>query len=704
MKKYSFLISVIMSLLPLSLLSIIYLDQISTLSDERINEIVNREVEITSKNLRDFLSERNANVEDWLNSSQLKIAFEFQRPEGLSKYLETLKNKYHAYEWIIVLDGENKIFAETDSFDNPTVGTGELLIKGNDKAITDLLKNNNLYVIGQAVVESLRNAKIKIIAKIKDETFTSFAQQMEDRLKTLKQLNFKVNYQAKGQGAQGKEILNTSQESQLCKSILDGSDILMCVSVSRISFSFLNIKNWIFLVVLPLGLIFLSFLILNKSFRVLVNPYYEILESLDGVTQGQYNKIKFISKLKELSLIERKYNDLVEKLKLEAENAKLKARAETLYQLSKQVSHDIRSPLTALNMMMSQLASIPEESRIIIRSAVNRINDIANHLLQKSKEDNKINQQSSRPSQAEPAVEDKKSVKVLLAPLIEMIISEKRIQVREKQNIEIESDISNGYGLFASMESLELKRIISNLLNNSVEAFLSERGKIKVSLQHLGEFAVILVEDNGRGIPEHVLSQLGNEGVTFGKEGTQSGTGLGLFHTIKKIKEFGGEVKIESTVGSGTKIYLLIPKAEPPSWFVEKLTLHPSGVVVTVDDDITIHQIWKERLDFGLLSKYNITHRSFTSALEFGQWINSLPEQEDNEAQLSKMIFLIDYEFLNQNTNGLELIERLRLTPNAILVTSRYEEELLLNRCQSLKVKVIPKPMATMIPIEVVKH
>ena len=158
-----------------------------------------------------------------------------------------------------------------------------------------------------------------------------------------------------------------------------------------------------------------------------------------------------------------------------------------------------------------------------------------------------------------------------------MIISEKRIQFREKQNIEIESDISNGYGLFASMESLELKRIISNLLNNSIEALLSERGKVKVSLQHLGEFAVILVEDNGRGIPEHVLSQLGNEGVTFGKESTQSGHGLGLFHAINKIKEFGGEVKIESNVGVGTKIYLLIPKVASPSWFVEKLTLPSNG-------------------------------------------------------------------------------------------------------------------------------
>lgn len=54
----------------------------------------------------------------------------------------------------------------------------------------------------------------------------------------------------------------------------------------------------------------------------------------------------------------------------------------------RQVSHDIRSPLSALTMLTDRLSSLPEESRILLRSSVNRINDIANQLLSRSKDSN----------------------------------------------------------------------------------------------------------------------------------------------------------------------------------------------------------------------------------------------------------------------------------------------------------------------------
>jgi signal transduction histidine kinase len=64
------------------------------------------------------------------------------------------------------------------------------------------------------------------------------------------------------------------------------------------------------------------------------------------------------------------------------ENVKLKAQ-ESLSLLSKQVAHDIRSPLTALNMTIGMLANVQESQRVILRSATNRIKDIANELLHK---------------------------------------------------------------------------------------------------------------------------------------------------------------------------------------------------------------------------------------------------------------------------------------------------------------------------------
>lgn len=50
-----------------------------------------------------------------------------------------------------------------------------------------------------------------------------------------------------------------------------------------------------------------------------------------------------------------------------------------------QVSHDIRSPLAALEMISGSINELPEEKRIIVRSAINRIRDIANSLLKENK-------------------------------------------------------------------------------------------------------------------------------------------------------------------------------------------------------------------------------------------------------------------------------------------------------------------------------
>ena len=56
-------------------------------------------------------------------------------------------------------------------------------------------------------------------------------------------------------------------------------------------------------------------------------------------------------------------------------------RVEAVNKLAKQVAHDIRSPLSALQIGVSSLKGIPEQSRVLIRSALDRIQDIANDLL-----------------------------------------------------------------------------------------------------------------------------------------------------------------------------------------------------------------------------------------------------------------------------------------------------------------------------------
>ncbi len=375
---------------------------------------------------------------------------------------------------------------------------------------------------------------------------------------------------------------------------------------------------------------------------------------------------------------------------------KEQAALETM-NLASQVSHDIRSPLAALNMTIANLKDIPEQQRITLRAASNRINDIANTLLTRAKEQKSDSSNSSSKAHTNTNAPMKLQVELLPA-ILDTIVSEKRVQYRDKIQVEIEADFKNAYGAFANINPTELSRVISNLINNSVEALPDAKGKFTLSVVKESNQVVIFAQDNGKGIPTHILAKLGQMGVSHGKEGTQSGSGLGVYHAKSTIEQFGGQFEIQSTPNVGTKIIMTLPLAPAPKWFVEKIKIAPQSQIISLDDDLSIHNVWKGRFQSLGFDQNEIQHLTFTSGIDFKDWVNNQPVSQSKNIQ--QRIYLVDYELLNQKQTGLDLIEELGIGSQSILVTSRYEELNIRERCEKLGVQLIPKGMAGLVPIE----
>lgn len=393
-----------------------------------------------------------------------------------------------------------------------------------------------------------------------------------------------------------------------------------------------------------------------------------------------------------------------------------KAESEALVKVASQVSHDIRSPLAALNMITRSLQDLPEDKRLIIRNSTQRINDIANDLLSMGKKITNSKNADTSISISNNTTECKKISKdiILLQALIDSIVSEKRIQYRDQMQIHILSDFKNSFSNFIIADSKELMRVLSNLINNSVEALANKAGDIIVSIDKNSKlvynnknkntdelsFVLISIKDNGKGIPPNILEKLGQPGFTHGKEGTQSGSGIGIYHAKKTIEELGGQFKISSQVGSGTEIQIYLPNAKAPLWFLETLKFPNGSQIISLDDDISIHQIWEGRLSSLNANFHQIKLNSFTSASEFKKYIHNCSANDLKNKLNSQYYYLIDYELLGQNTNGLKLIEDLGLKNNVTLVTSRYEELQIQNKCLQLGIKLLPKQLAGFVPIE----
>lgn len=373
-----------------------------------------------------------------------------------------------------------------------------------------------------------------------------------------------------------------------------------------------------------------------------------------------------------------------------------KQTAQMMQDIAKQVSHDIRSPLAALSMVVADLKDIPADRRLIIKNSAERINDIANTLLKKQSKQHEL--KSTRSSQ------DPEKILELnieyLPRIIENIVSEKRVQYRELQNVQIELDDSSAYDLFAKVDTTEIQRVISNLVNNSIEAFQGRAGLVTVQLKKNQSTAIITIVDNGHGIPKEIINKLGEKGFSHGKAHSNSGSGLGLFHAKQVIQQMNGQLSISSQEGHGTQISIELPVSAPPNWFKSELVIKQQMNIVCVDDDISIHQIWANRIKLLNESSTELNYQAYTSNTEFKDWYQQKLKSTGQSNDLQNYLFLVDYEFINQKQNGFELIQELGIQNQACLVTSRYEDEELQGQCIELGLKIIPKSMASLVPLK----
>lgn len=232
---------------------------------------------------------------------------------------------------------------------------------------------------------------------------------------------------------------------------------------------------------------------------------------------------------------------------LEEENHQTKLEVETQHAiilLGAQVAHDMRSPLTALNILSKFCDNLPADQLSLLKASVERLRKISSDLLVQSK-------RSIKPLANSPTSE-----RVKLGQVLKEIVDEKRFEHSETRNVVLTDTINiPDYHLLFESEVSSLKRSISNIVNNAYEA-IQGQGVIALSAIERRDAVEIAVTDNGKGIPPEVLQTIATLGATAGKQG---GTGLGLYSAKKIVQSMGGALTIESRIGEGTSVKLMIP-------------------------------------------------------------------------------------------------------------------------------------------------
>ena len=112
----------------------------------------------------------------------------------------------------------------------------------------------------------------------------------------------------------------------------------------------------------------------------------------------------------------------------------------------------------------------------------------------------------------------------------------------------------------------KLEQILLNLLSNAVK-FTQQGGQIGVICSEAGDRVAIAVSDTGPGIPRKQQAAIFEPFVQIGRTlSTQNeGTGLGLAISRDMARAMDGDLTVESTVNSGSKFIISLPKAPAPS-------------------------------------------------------------------------------------------------------------------------------------------
>jgi len=231
---------------------------------------------------------------------------------------------------------------------------------------------------------------------------------------------------------------------------------------------------------------------------------------------------------------------------MQEKQIKLAARAQ-FADLARQLAHDIRSPITALNFAIASIPGLGSVHKEIIDASIKRINSIAQDVLFKS-------------TQANSSSTRVESQSVSLNHVIQTVLQEKTLanQPLITQGVKLDLNIEDR-DICVKMDESDLLRVLSNLVGNAIDAVAAAGGKghVMVSSSSVGAewLAKIVVEDSGCGIPKDLLKHLGEHGFSYGKRGN----GLGLHHAKKVIDEVGGSICIESELGVGTRVVVTLP-------------------------------------------------------------------------------------------------------------------------------------------------
>ncbi len=302
--------------------------------------------------------------------------------------------------------------------------------------------------------------------------------------------------------------------------------------------SFLNnlLRVSLFMLVVSIGVAYLLSNYITRSIKTIVENIYQTR------IDKQNKKIDIKNTSKEVSVLIKAYNEMIDKLEESAQKLAKSERESAWREMAKQVAHEIKNPLTPM--------------RLTVQSFERRFNPEDPNIIVKVKEYSKtlIDQIDT------------------LSAIASAFSNFAKMPKQHEQVLEINTEVQSGLDIFSDsnisftpfsedveiyFDKSQLLRIVTNLVKNALQAVDPSKQNLKVQLQILKDdrYAYITVSDNGVGISAADQEKIFEPNFTT----KTSGMGLGLAMVKSILEIYNGRVVLNSKLHVGSTFKVIIP-------------------------------------------------------------------------------------------------------------------------------------------------
>jgi heavy metal sensor kinase len=230
-----------------------------------------------------------------------------------------------------------------------------------------------------------------------------------------------------------------------------------------------------------------------------------------------------------------------------AMSGRLKASFEQMRQFSTDVSHELRTPLTAIQGQLEVAlftATRKEQLQESIENAlqdVERLSNLVRALLL-------LSQSESGQIPVRKSVLD-------LSQVVGELVDQFQIPAEASQVTLTQTKTDSA---LCEVDRTQIERVITNLLSNAIK-YTPAGGWIRASTESRGSTVRLIVEDSGVGIPENHIPHIFDRFYRVPDPNPEKGLGLGLSFVAAIVRAHGGEIRVDSAIGKGSRFEIVLP-------------------------------------------------------------------------------------------------------------------------------------------------